>query len=138
MNKEDVFNEINESVQFFMNSLESNKGPYRFKDLRIFVYILKSDNSQVMMSELSDYLNITPAAVSQLIQKYEDSGYVKRVRSNKDKRKVFIQVADPVKEVILKEWELRKNNIIEFLDYLGDEDTEAIYRILTKMKEFQK
>lgn len=138
MKKEQVFNDINESIQLFVDSLEDHKKPYRFKDLRVFVFILKSENSQVMMSELSDYLNITPAAVSQLIQKFENNGYVKRVRSEDDRRKVYIQVEEPVKEAILAEWENRKIALMRFMDYIGEEDTEAIHRILSKLKDFSK
>lgn len=138
MKKEQVFNDINESIQLFVDSLEDHNKPYRFKDLRVFVFILKSKNSQVMMSELSDYLNITPAAVSQLIQKFENNGYVKRVRSEDDRRKVYIQVEEPVKETILAEWENRKTALMRFMDYIGEEDTEAIHRILSKLKDFSK
>lgn len=137
MTKEELFNKINESVTLLMDSVEEQNGPYRFKDLRIFIYILRSENSQVMMSELSDYLNITPAAVSQLVQKYENSGYLKRVRSQEDRRKVYIQVEEEVKENILKEWQIRKEKFLRFLDYVGDEDGEAIYRVLTKLYEFK-
>ncbi len=136
MHREEVFHKINESSQFLLNSFEEGQGPYRFKDLRIFIFILKSENSQVMMSELSDYLDITPAAVSQLIQKYENVGYVKRVRSEKDRRKVYIQVEEEVKDTIMKEWEKRKNKIMNFLDFIGEEDTDAILRILNKLYEF--
>ncbi|MBQ0064462.1 MAG: MarR family transcriptional regulator [Firmicutes bacterium] len=137
MTKEELFNKINESVTLLMDSVEEQNGPYRFKDLRIFIYILRSENSQVMMSELSDYLNITPAAVSQLVQKYENSGYLKRVRSQEDRRKVYIQVEEEVKENILKEWQIRKEKFLRFLDYVGDEDGEAIYRVLNKLYEFK-
>ena len=88
------------------------------------------------MSQLAQNLKVTPAAASQIITGYEKNGWVKRVRSTVDRRTVYIQITDEIKEKMLEKWNCHQARLNEFLDMLGPEDCENFHRILEKMIDF--
>ena len=57
---------------------------------------------------------------------YEKNGWVKRIRSNEDRRTVTIQVTDTIREKILSKWKEHQEALSCFLDELGEEDCESI------------
>ena len=46
----------------------------------------------VKMSDISHYLDITPAAVSQSVRDFEKKGWVKRVTPENDRRSVYVNI----------------------------------------------
>ena len=68
----------------------------------------------------------------------EKNGWVKRVRSEEDRRTVTIQVTDAIREKILSKWKEHQNSLSCFLDELGEEDCENLYRILNKIIDFSR
>ena len=84
----------------------------------------------VKMSDISHYLDITPAAVSQSVRDFEKKGWVKRVTTENDRRSVYVNItADAVQ--LLKRYEAHlKENLKTFITTLGPEDAQAFVRIV--------
>lgn len=142
MSKEKTMELINESMLTLMEFTRKNRGPikgFRSRDLNILIYILMQENQEpVTMSQLAQNLKVTPAAASQIISGYEKNGWVKRVRSDEDRRTVTIQVTDDIREKLLSKWKDHQNSLSCFLDELGEEDCENLYRILNKIIDFSR
>ncbi|HIW18550.1 MAG TPA: MarR family transcriptional regulator [Candidatus Faecalicoccus intestinipullorum] len=142
MSKERTIELINESMLTLMEFTRKNRGPikgFRSRDLSILIYILMQEKKEpVTMSHLAQNLRVTPAAASQIISGYEKNGWVKRIRSNEDRRTVTIQVTDTIREKILSKWKEHQEALSCFLDELGEEDCENLYRILNKIIDFSR
>lgn len=105
------------------------------KDIMFLQWLLSQDN-QIKMNCIADFFHITPAAVSQQIREYEKKGWIERIVLEHDRRSVYVKVSDKaVKQ--LQECEERMNQkLIRFLEYLGEEDCDALLRILDKVKKY--
>lgn len=140
MSKQETIDLINSSMLSLMEFTRKSRGPikgFRARDLSILIYIYTdNEHHQVTMSQLARNLKVTPAAASQIITGYEKNGWVKRVRSTVDRRTVYIQITDEIKEKMLEKWHCHQARLNEFLDMLGPEDCENFHRILEKMIDF--
>ena len=136
MSKQETIDLINSSMLSLMEFTRKSRGPikgFRARDLSILIYIYTdNEHHQVTMSQLAQNLKVTPAAASQIITGYEKNGWVKRVRSTVDRRTVYIQITDDIKEKM----SFHQARLNEFLDMLGPEDCENFHRILEKMIGF--
>ena len=90
----------------------------------------------VKMSELSSSFRITPAAISQVVRHLEHEGLVERVVLESDRRSVYVRITELASEIIGKQVAKINQNMIELLHYLGEEDAEALLRIMRKCVVF--
>lgn len=77
-------------------------------------------------------MQVSNAAVSQMIAKYEGKGWLRRVHSNVDRRTVFVQIEPDFLTQIQEKGKAHKKALNDYLEYLGDDDIEHLYRILNK------
>lgn len=111
----------------------------RHKDIMMLDAILSINKGDlVKMSDISAYLQVTPAAVSQFIKGYEKKGWVERVVLENDRRSVYIKVSDQAKEVMKGCEKHMTESLYEFIEALGEEDVENFLRIMEKAVEFSK
>ena len=92
------------------------------------------NGNMVKMSEISSYFHITPAAVSQMIRSFEKKGWVERVILDNDRRSVYIKVSDAGSRMIEQNEKHVTEKLVEFIEMLGEEDAEALIRILEKAR----
>ncbi|MGX8834554.1 MarR family winged helix-turn-helix transcriptional regulator [Amedibacillus sp. YH-ame6] len=123
-----------ESVRF--SAFEEHHG-IRNRDLMILDYIVQGGNL-MKMSDISTYFNVTPAAVSQMMRSLEKNQWIERVIPENDRRSVYIKVSDTGMEVIGKNEEHVTEKLVEFIEILGEEDSQALIRILEKCREHFK
>lgn len=111
----------------------------RHKDIMMLDAILSINSGDlVKMSDISSYLQVTPAAVSQFIKGYEKKGWVERVVLETDRRSVYIKVSDEAKLVMKSCERHMTESLYEFIEALGEEDAEAFLRIMEKAVAFSK
>lgn len=109
------------------------------RDLMLLEVIRHMNHTHpVKMNEISHYLNITPAAVSQSVRHFEKKGWVVRVQQESDRRSVYISITEDAVEM-LKRYEARmKENLKIFIASLGPDDAQAFVRIVEKGLQFMK
>lgn len=61
---------------------------------------LLSKETQVTAGRISNYLDIKPSSVTQIINKLEETGMVVRVKSKEDARVVFVELTEKGKETL--------------------------------------
>lgn len=88
------------------------------------------------MSELAEKLDVTAGAVSQLTQRMEDKGYVKRFRLQDDKRKSIVVLTDKG-EKLYHEHQAYDNDkylqITEMLSKYSDEELQLFIQFEQKI-----
>ena len=102
----------------------------------ILGYIKEHHVEMMKMSEIATYFHITPAAVSQMIKEYERKGWVERIILDQDRRSVYLKVTDSGEKMLKQNEEAAMKDLIDFLEFIGDEDSDALIRILEKAASF--
>ena len=106
----------------------------KYREYMILAGILRMhpDGSPVKMSDISAYFKVTPAAVSQGIRNFERKGWVKRIRPEHDRRTIYIQVSEDGRQHMHDRRAHMQKNLQSFITLLGEEDAQALVRILEK------
>lgn len=112
-----------------------NEGPKSHpmggRDLMMLDAIVQNGN-MMKMSDISTYFHITPAAVSQMIRTFETKKWVERVVRDNDRRSVYIKVSLEGKRMIEQNEKHVTEKLVEFIEMLGEEDAQALIRIMEK------
>lgn len=137
MSKESTLELLNQSMYALMEFTRRSRGPikgFRMRDLHVLKFIyFESPEKRTTMSDLASHMNITPAAASQIISGYEKNGWVKRVRSETDRRTVYVEISDKTKDLLNKKWQEHQASVMEFLNELDDTDCEGLEKVLKKV-----
>lgn len=113
--------------------LKDRRDEMKYRDIMVLDAVMKlNDGNLVKMNDLSEYFNVTPAAVSQLIKQFEKKGWIERVELSNDRRSVYLKVTDEASEMIKKSESCMKRHLVEFIEELGEQDAAAFVRILEK------
>ena len=112
-----------------------HKSRIRHRDMMVLDMILRKEN-QIKMSELSELFSVSKAAVSQEIDHLEALGWVQRKPSMTDKRTTYLSVTSEGQERLHIEQDRLKHHFSDFLQELGNEDSQALVRILQKAIAF--
>lgn len=94
--------------------------------------MLADGEEGVKVSDLSQRLGITPAAVTHMLNSLEEEGYIERLRDSKDRRVVMVRPSAKGQEILeqgKKEFLKRFSGLVE---YLGEKDTSELIRLLNK------
>jgi len=104
-----------------------------FSKSELFAMLIVDRHGEVIMSQIADYLNIPLSTATGLINRLVKHGYVKRERSETDRRIVVIRLADPGKETVarLKGTVLRYLSLIQ--QTLTAEEQEMLLDVFRKV-----
>jgi DNA-binding MarR family transcriptional regulator len=87
----------------------------------------------VKISTLSELLNISKSAVSQMINALEDKGYVERVTTKNDRRVVYVRLTGDGEACFTKQIQAFLHGMDKIFAKMGEEDTEELLRLLEKL-----
>lgn len=140
MSKDEIIQAIDDSLILLMDYAREKKKPMKnihLRDLQILFYIDQGPNKdkKVTISDLAYHFNITPAAASQIVTNYENKNWVKRVRCQEDRRTVYVEITEQIRNRFEEELNNHRNDLKKWLDMIGPEDSEALVRILNVLNE---
>lgn len=104
--------------------------------LGTMIKLMENGSDGVKTSDLSARLNVTPGAITHMINSLEEGGYVQRNSDPKDRRIVLVR---PTKkgEIIMKMAREKFNNIFDGLvDFLGIENSKQLVKLLPMIYEY--
>lgn len=141
MNKEEIFNEMMETIYKYsriINSYESIPRQYGTEDeiymVEAHTINLIGNKSQTNISELAELTNKTKGALSQMVERLIKKGMVTKSKNPLDNREVIIQLTNKGKIVYDYHKELDKSEykklLIE-LDQFSEEDFLKYTKIST-------
>lgn len=93
-------------------------------------------SSPKKVSEVAKSLNVTPGTMTVNIDNLEKKGYVIRVRSENDKRVVFLNLTEKGRKAFFHHRDFHKKMIKSAVANLSDDEREALMRCLTKLNDF--
>lgn len=106
--------------------------------LSVLISMNESNPMGVKVSDISTHLQITPAAVTQMINSLEASKYVERLPDPDDRRVVLVRPTEEGKQMILEKRKKFLSNFEGLVEYLGEEDSQELIRLLSMSVEFFK
>ena len=103
-------------------------------ELLALLYTNHSDGNKALpASELSKQLNITPAGVTHLLNPLEETGYINRIKDPADRRFVLISLSAKGERLAESLAEEAQNKISDITQYLGEEDSKILIRIMASL-----
>lgn len=109
-----------------------------FSLMGTLIHNCKPDMKGMKVSALSNHMDITPAAVTHMVNSLEKGGYLKREADPSDRRIVLVKLTDKgMKTMTLMRKEFHEvfSNLV---DHLGEEDSENLARLLEESAKFIK
>jgi DNA-binding MarR family transcriptional regulator len=87
--------------------------------------------------ELARRGNLSPGAATAALDRLEEAGYVRRVRDDRDRRRVFVEVTDRMMERAAQVYGPLSARSGELLGTYSDEQLRAMIEVLTMGAEMQ-
>jgi len=90
------------------------------------------------LSEIATRLGITKGAVTQMVQKLEEKGYVKRVRSTESKKTVYLDLTSKGMQAFRWHTDLHSRLQADFLKEISDMPEEQIEGAISILRCYEK
>ena len=104
--------------------------------LVMLVISLGAEKKTLTVTEISAMLQITPAGVTHLINPLEEAGYIERLQAPKDRRVVLIGLTEKGNQAADALILDIQEQLIGLVNYLGEEDSGTLFRLLSKSINF--
>lgn len=90
------------------------------------------ENEGITVSMISELMEISKPAVSQMINVLEEKGYVERVTTKKDRRVVHVRLTEKGEKCLKKAMDSYMKNISVIFEKMGEDDAAEFLRLLEK------
>lgn len=101
---------------------------------QVVVLMLIHAEGAITTGKLAANLDITPSAVSQLLNRLEKNGYVKRTINPENRREILIELDQFGIDFFEKSSQIEQKTADKYYAKLGMEDVQELHRILLKLK----
>lgn len=98
--------------------------------------LLCMNQGRMMSGEIAKEMKVSTARVAAAIKSLEEKGYVTRNAVEGDRRKTLVLITDSGRELSMDLYKNAMEHTARYLEYLGEEDTENLLRIINKTKGF--
>lgn len=132
-NAEKIYQVMQKFQKLGMNSKFAGEMPRSEIVMLKMINIDTSKTEGVTISTLSERLEITKSAVSQMINVLEDKGYVKRITTKSDRRIVYVRLTEMGEQSLEKSLQSLLKSLNQVFEKMGEEDTEILFRLLNKL-----
>ena len=99
----------------------------------IYIQVAECKNIEANQVDIEKEFNLKNPTVTGLINRLEEKGYIKRVRSDKDKRYNKLELTESGREILNKGKRKAQENEEKLLKILPDDEIKELKRILTKI-----
>jgi DNA-binding MarR family transcriptional regulator len=113
--------------------IQSQNGLRRseFMFLAALAHNIAPGSAGIKASDLSNLLEITPGAVSHVLNELEKNGYVDRISDPKDRRIVLIHPTENGLEILSQAYNRMIVGLNGLVEYLGVQDSQEFIRLFT-------
>ena len=99
----------------------------------IYIQVAECKNIEANQVDSEIEFNLKNPTVTGIINRLEEKGYIKRVRSDKDKRYNKLELTESGREILNKGKRKAQENEEKLLKILTDDEIKELKRILTKI-----
>lgn len=94
-----------------------------------------SDASQIRVSDLAEKMYLHPATVVGILNRLENNGLIKRIRTNNDRRVVHVTLTDKGRDIVRKSPEVSQGLLVAKLGALTILSLKDILEVLDQLVE---
>ena len=128
-----LYHVVNRMRKQGLQRVQEKKTPHPVAAREIMILDAIEQNQKPMkMNDISTHFNITPAAVSQGMKHLEKKEWIERVIFEDDRRSVYIRISEKGKEALEENEQHMIQNLLGFIEWIGEEDAQALIRIMEK------
>lgn len=100
---------------------------------QVWVLDFLKDEKSAQMNELATYMKLKFSSATGLIDRMVKHQLVKRVRSETDRRVVFISITSKGKKILQEIYKQKRNGIMRLFGRLGSEDRMEYMNLIEKL-----
>lgn len=121
-------------------AISKKKTCFNNTELRMITELVsaKMENRRLISTQLANILGITRSAVSQIVQRLEKEGVIKRLPDEVDKKIAYVELTDTVIEQYRDDVEKCIAFVGELVDELGEEKFEKLYALFMEFMSIAK
>jgi DNA-binding MarR family transcriptional regulator len=112
---------------------------YNPSEFKVLVTIQREANekkTEMKISEISQFLQVTPPTITQIINVLEKDGLVERTIDPEDRRAVKIKLTPEGLKVTAKARLAFSETFLGLIDFLGEEESEQLADLLSKVQQY--
>jgi len=132
--------EFNDILELFFGNIKKLFFPedwlqidLKFSKSEIFAMLLVDRKKEITMTELADYINVSMSTANGIIERLVKKGYVKRDRSDSDRRIVVLQLTEEGSQLVLNLKEFVSRYLKMALEELTEEEVQSLIDIVLKI-----
>lgn len=91
---------------------------------------------EVRTSDVSRRMEVSPPALTPTLNQLEEKGLIQRLPSKTDRRTVYLRVTEQGEELCRRHWQRMREHFQSLTDYLGEEDSAELTRLLGRILEY--
>jgi len=103
----------------------------RYNVLRL---LYTSDDRRLLMSELSESLQVSPTVITRLVDSLADDGFVERTGHDRDKRKTWATMTDAGATLFEQEWPAMAAMVQDLWQGFRDSEKRMLVHLLAKLR----
>ena len=117
--------------------ISDKKTQFNSTEIRLLFEILSAqhEGKRLISTRLASLLGITRSAVSQIVNRLEENGVVKRVADDVDRKIAYIEITDEIMEIYREDLEKCQNFIERVVQNFGEEKFQTMYTLLNEFIE---
>lgn len=104
--------------------------------LAFLQFNLSAERSALPVSEISTLLQITPAAVTHMVNPLEEKGFLERRTDREDRRVVLVSLTEKGEQTARAFLVSAQEQLFGVLDYLGAQDSSEFLRLMGRAIEY--
>ena len=129
---------MDNEVKEFLDLVRSAKHKINLPgSVEIFLLLEVKFHENITASEIANKYHVTIPAVMHKLDSLINEEYLIKVVDEKDKRKKYYHLAPKANMLLDDNKQIIDNKINNLFNYLGEEDTNELIRILKKIKEME-
>lgn len=102
------------------------------------VLVFLNEKGCVTAGELMKHAHVGTGRISNILKTLEAKGLILRIKRKEDRRITDVILTDRGRENIVEQQRKMRERLRLMLDYLGEDDTNHLMRILYKLSEFKE
>jgi DNA-binding MarR family transcriptional regulator len=103
----------------------------RPSEFRLLFTLLRADAKGMKVSEVSAQMQITPAAVTHIVNALEEAGHLERLAEPTDRRVVLVRLTEFGRQAVAEQKAHVLQTLSGLLDFLGEQDARELVRLFT-------
>ena len=106
--------------------------------LVLFIVNDLSSKGEVQLSDLREKIELAPSTITPILASLEEKGLLDRVIDKSDRRNIFLNLSEKGIEHMKRVHKLALENTSEYIDYMGEEDSKELIRLISKTAKYFK